>query len=61
MLSATVSAVFFLAWAVLCLAFVVLAVMVLLTSHKKNQAEIRVIRLRLGLGENAVPGERKGK
>lgn len=57
----SVSSIFLLAWAVLCLAFVLLAVMVLLTFHKKNQAEIRVIRLRLGLGEKAVPGERKGK
>lgn len=57
----SVSSIFLLAWAVLCLAFVVFAVMVLLTFHKKNQAEIRVIRLRLGLGEKAMPSERKGK
>lgn len=44
----------------LCLALMVLLFIVLLGFHKKNKTEIRVIRKRLGLGENAADRTGKG-
>lgn len=44
----------------LCLALLVLFFVVLLGFHKKNKTEIRVIRKRLGLGENAVSQRHEG-
>lgn len=42
------------------LALLVLFFVVLLGFHKKNKTEIRVIRKRLGLGENATGNTDKG-
>lgn len=42
------------------LALLVLFFVVLLGFHKKNKTEIRVIRKRLGLGENAAGNIDKG-
>lgn len=42
------------------LALLVLLFIVLLGFHKKNKTEIRVIRKRLGLGENAADKLDKG-
>ncbi len=42
------------------LALLVLFFIVLLGFHKKNKTEIRVIRKRLGLGENATGNTDKG-
>lgn len=57
MLEATVAEIAFL---LLYLALLVLLFIVLLGFHKKNKTEIRVIRKRLGLGENAAGKPDKG-
>lgn len=45
-----------LAYMLLVLGLLVLGLVVLIGFHKKNKTEIRVIRKRLGLGENGKDG-----